>query len=137
MCDSSPQAGRDWLISEYTAVDHDELDGVFDAVSTLYRLGMQGELGQDEAEERESQSCFLWEVVRRHVLPPAAMGAARTSLPHKMHALLHQIYLEHGSWSRVEAFCDSVACITTDQGTEAGLPRVFAAVCSSLPTYSG
>ena len=32
------------------------------------------------------------------------------------HQLQHQIDLEHGSWSRVETFCASVACITTGHG---------------------
>ena len=43
---------------------------------------------------------------------------------HKIHALLHSLHLEIGTWPLVCSFLESCRSVTTDFGTEAGLAEV-------------
>ena len=59
-----------------------------------------------------------------HICPPAALGARRGHLLFKLHALLHTLQLEIGSWKHVADFLASVRAVTTDFGVESGLAEL-------------
>ena len=56
-----------------------------------------------------------------HLSVPVAHGSKRASIAHKVHALLHTLYLEVGGWHRVGEFLASTRALTSDYGAESGL----------------
>jgi hypothetical protein len=37
----------------------------------------------------------------RHVFPPTGIGSTRSSVSHKLHAVMHSMFLDLGSWDAV------------------------------------
>ena len=64
--------------------------------------------------------------IKRHTMPPVALGSREQNLTHKLKCLLHAIFLEAGpDEDDVRAFIASLVCSTSDWGTEAGLPDIL------------
>ena len=68
-----------------------------------------------------------------HMFPPGAVGSRRASLLHKLHAVLHSMRMDLGSWNEVKDFCDDIVAFTTDAGVESGLAGVQAQNLITLP----
>jgi hypothetical protein len=125
LADSSPQAKHDWMMSECFEIKEEDMMKAAEAVRFLAATK-----GNDDPEaaaslvaERHRRSKELRHCVVRHVLPPAALGVARGSLHHKLHALLFQVFLETGSWAAACTWLRGVTSFTTDQGVESLLAR--------------
>ena len=56
--------------------------------------------------------------IQKEDLTPVALASKRTTLAHKMHALLHAMYLRTPSWATVARCMHCISCWTSDQGTE-------------------
>ena len=56
-----------------------------------------------------------------HIHPPAALGSGRAQLVHKIHAMLHVLLLEVGTWPDVSRYLATVRGVCTDYGTESKL----------------
>ena len=152
LADSSPQRKFDWLLTEtHTLAPSDVVRwlqsvwGLANTRSRLFRLlaacddAIQGQdiaqLQEDvrllqhqrTAAQQELQECAGpcgQPAVDVHLCPPTAQGSRRTQLIHKVHAILHTLRLEIGSWSKVAKFLRAVRAVTTDYGTESGLADV-------------
>ena len=60
----------------------------------------------------------LCESAYPHVLIPSGLASRRGSSVHKLHNMLHTLFIETGAWSRVEKLCQSILMLTTDRGAE-------------------
>ena len=161
LADSSPQRGFDWLMAETHTLAPREMASwtstAWKLATTrqkLQRLMQALEatgLSQDHDEqdieaqivelqrEREALTLILQapgeccrDAVDIHLAPPTALGSRRSSLPRKVHCLLHTLRLEVGTWPAVANFLASVRAVTTDFGTEAGLASLENVDLSSL-----
>ena len=117
MADSSPQFGQDWFITEIVYIQENNLEAVFDAVAHIHyscttlldmrrahdaghRLDKTGAIAINETISEASEE--LQPLLVTHMFPPSGLGKRRGSLPHKVHALLHSLWLDNGSWQNVE-----------------------------------
>ena len=130
MVDSSPQFGRDWLMTVVTAVRSADLAALVDHLREAYELA-QLALAGDPLDDNVAMSTRRLELgtlvqpmVQHHTLVATAMASGRASLMHKLHGLLHAMFLHLGSWAAVFEKCAAVMVFTTDFGTEAGLRKV-------------
>ncbi len=87
---------------------------------------------QDEASDCEEQqqsvdvdalSGLIANSFTHHIGVPAALGTRRTTLLHKLHAILHALHMEV-SPDNIRDFASSIASITTDFGVEHHLADV-------------
>ncbi len=108
--DSSPQVGRDWLMSRQVEIDRCEVMHVWDAAMALARLSL-------DEEATHTANGVLMEHVSTHHNPPMALGLGQTTAPHKCAALLHAIFLECPSWQALQSTFSNIVSLTTDMGT--------------------
>ena len=134
LADSSPQGGRNWLISEYMGVRGEHLQHVSEAITNL-QMCARGprQAGQAEAMKRWQQD--IAEAMCHHCFPPAALGARHATLAHKAHAYMHQKRLESKSWHYVQKLNECHFAVCSDAGVEAGLNRIEASVCDLFPYW--
>ena len=149
LADSSPQKGFDWFLTEWHTLSPADFSGWASNVWQLTQNRCRAlkllkaldstSLGHDPVDleaqlhalqqERSRLDKLLQAVVPHtqqpavdiHLSLPVAQGSKRTSIAHKVHALLHTLYLEVGGWHRVGEFLASVRALTSDYGTESGL----------------
>ena len=131
--DSSPQGGRDWLISKMCSVrEREGTPTIVDAarlaiqlrhLSLVARSSHETEVAKTEAARqipgivKELRACL-----HVRVLPPAALGLRRTDAAHKSAAFLHSLAMESPSdLSLLRRELDGFVSFTTDLGVEAGL----------------
>ena len=140
LLDSSPQGGRDWLLSELQVLGHRtsleqmlqhcwKLCAVSEQAQGFSDLADCPDLLQEIRKLSEALNLSL-EVV---VLPPAGLGHQRSNLQHKLHAFLHSIWL--GSGTSMRKVVSSISSFTTDFGTESGISGMSApseVVCPQL-----
>ena len=131
LCDSSPQAGRDWVMTEYKMLSTEHAVAVFEAVKQLFQI-KKGESTGCKPEGAESFNT-IDAGCSSHMFPPGAVGSRRASLLHKLHAVLHSMRMDLGSWNEVKDFCDDIVAFTTDAGVESGLAKVQAQNLITLP----
>ncbi len=110
LTDSSTQHGVDWQMTEFFSIAVPHLLHILSTVVTDTSPGQS-------ATEALDLVCHV-------VLTPAGLGSGAQSLVHKMAALMWQLRLLVGKTTYIEEFCESVASITTDLGTESGLAEV-------------
>ena len=67
---------------------------------------------------------ILEERLLHHIFPPAALGAKRSSLAHKLHTVVHSMRLEPCSWSDTSRLAQHFVSMTTDMGSELELPQL-------------
>jgi hypothetical protein len=145
LCDSSPRAGRDWLLAEsYVVADHDivRLIEIQDEIVHLRRQQQRPCITEateaaeaDDAERAERGGADLDARISRlskemhgkvwhHIHVPLAMGKGATQLHQKFALLLHGFRLEANSWTDVRRIAKRVVTLTTDYGTESGIQQV-------------
>ena len=144
-CDSSPQFGADWMISEIRIVKGavaamNYCNGLRsmlpdDAGSKQALHEWMRTLSQQDIESLRWQSMNLCGLVEKHVLTPSVIGGRHASVAHKLHAFLHQCKVDTGSWGQVQALLAALQSMTTDQGTErllADIPSSWSKMQSSV-----
>ncbi|CAE7281754.1 unnamed protein product, partial [Symbiodinium microadriaticum] len=129
LIDSSPQAGRDWLLCEMHMLGHkvplpDMLKDFWQLCSLTSQLDLDDEMQECDLEsvallEERLQSAF--QVL---VLCPAGLGHQRSNVHHKLHAFIHSLWLAAGQ--ELPRVISGLASFTTDFGTEAGLAAMTA-----------
>lgn len=62
--------------------------------------------------------------IKRHMLPPTALGMRKSSLVHKVSAILHSLYLELRGMPALRLYLKTIVNVTTDLGTESGVGDV-------------
>ena len=137
-CDSSPQGGRDWLISKHRVVSRSRVAAAAAAANFLSATPEPdpGPTMQSDDEQRTCHNATLAASITEHVQVPVALGSGRTTLEHKVAAFLHSTGVECGSLSALEAMCSSIVSFTTDLGTETGISEFQCVDCSTLlPTW--
>jgi hypothetical protein len=123
--DSSPQVGKDWLMTKVREVRISLLTkllvNVWDLVNSPLKFD---ETDLDVMNVWFEKSAEICNAFCTHTYIPVAIGSRRSSLRHKLSAIMWALYLESAGLNELGAFLRSVVAITTDQGTEAGLADV-------------
>ena len=144
LVDSSPQGGRDWLLSKALVVYASPLN-LTQAARTLSNLVAQvgehqssRELDLDPSlnakEDEQSLIAQIREGLKTHTLPPAALGLSHSNTAHKASALLHAMTLEVPA----DAFqhqLRGVLSVTGDLGVEIGIPSFSSPLQELMPTW--
>ena len=137
MSDSSPQHGRDYLVTVVCAVRHADFEELrvlssrllhFWSSSSLGKADLLG-CGEDEvgAILRDEAACMerVRSLLRQHTLPLIVLASSRTRLRDKFEAAALQFFLVAGhTAAHLERFSKSILVPTTDMGTELGLSSV-------------
>ena len=115
MADSSPVFGHDWFLTMFELMT---VKGWWDFVAAVQaKLVASEDVGNFSNE--------FWKAMSEiHTSVPTALGSARATLVHKVHAFLHSLIIELGSWELVRKVCELVVVVTTDMGVEAELALV-------------
>ena len=121
LCDSSPQVGHDWFLTELWV-----LRGAEDELKELFLKMTSMASGLAEGPDKGGIVEQIQRHFYRHVCPPMVLGSKRGQLPHKLHALLQALFLESQSWRRVRQTLERTVSLTTDLGTESSLPTIKA-----------
>ena len=158
LADSSPQRGFDWFLTEWHTLAPANFDSWMSNVWQLIhnrcraqQLSQALESTCHDQADLESQLYDLQQerktletlpqgtashgsqpTVDVHLSFPTAQGSKRASIVHKIHALLHTLYLEVGGWHQVAGFLASVRSVTTDFGAESGLADMGSIDVSAL-----
>ena len=135
LTDSSPQKKFDWCLTEIHSVQTCDLLRIIPLVRRL--AGNRPEWHDEENAEETENAHELAQLnaelasllkptssdapVTFHICPPTAVGSRRSGLIHKIHALLHALFLESGSWAGVQTVLNTCRSIVTDQGVESGM----------------
>ena len=128
LADSSPVAGHEVLNSSFLEVPKSALIMVVTALWAL--CSTKTDVSDSAADEslvaerkktRADAGQILCDNVKYVTNPPMGLGSRHCSMIHKIHCLVHIMWMMLGSWSAVCAWAANVLFITTDQGTEANL----------------
>ena len=132
MADSSPQCGRDWLLSLQYRIREAHLVETFRAARALAATA-GGAAVRPDAESLENT---LHRNISMHVHPPAALGSGKTSLEDKSAAFVFGMFLESDGQQDFKNRLSSIVSLTTDLGTEHGISS-FCAMSSTdlLPPW--
>jgi hypothetical protein len=103
----------------------------FRLAAVLHRLGQADDEGHF-GEQREA-ALALAAKVHCAAAVPAAVGSGRSSLPRKVHALLHSARHTAPTWQSAVDFLNDTFTWTTDLGTESGVTRFV----STVPDFFG
>ena len=124
LCDSSPQGGRDWLLttlhSLHTSIGVGESWRLGSKVFSLV-TGGASELRGPTPEELNDMHTWLQQLRKILVcsnVPPASLGSHRSGLSHKVHAFTHSLMLEVGDSQALKKWLPNLVSLTTDFGTE-------------------
>ena len=142
LADSSPQGGRNWLLSEIRMLKVSSVHvllKLINAVGSLTTGAFTDDTvftdnsldGNDEDVNSPSDddvnspsaswtalSLFILGCFDHHVPPPAALGSKAEGFVQKMAAWLHSMFLEFPTKETLKRALDNVVCFTTDLGTE-------------------
>jgi hypothetical protein len=114
--DSSPIGGHDWFVSSYTIIRDDALIPCYRSVLKLRQT--RGNISQSDlcAHTR----CIV-DAVWQHVQTPMIIGSGKSSLEHKVAALLQALFLDTGSTQAMLHALHNSYSMTSDFGTEFGI----------------
>ena len=131
MADSSPQGGRDWLLSRATsfAKQPSLLRRVFADLLEENRRA-----AGEKAGTAQEQVMFLHKHLIHHALPPVAMGLSQTNVARKSSALIHAHMLECKPRDVNIALLATLS-MTGDLGTEIGIPDFRSPFKELLPPW--
>ena len=115
LADSSPRAGREWLLIEYYLVFEDMVDEFLQAMRELVRMQ---KCGEEDVSKKQRLSERMHRAVWHHILVPVALGARNMGLAAKWSAIMHALRIEAVSWEMVRALALLCVNLTTDYGTE-------------------
>ena len=127
--DSSPQHGRNWLLSSCVSVRQDKIVEVFHCVQRLIaecqRRSLQKSLGREEQEEESEQSCRDHATVHAFVVQehdvPVVLGSGAESIANKCAAMLHKWSVFLGDSTCLPEHLKSFFSFCSDMGAELGI----------------
>ena len=122
LCDSSPRAGKDVMLTELYYLTESGMIQFQACQDCLIRI-LTGVEPADEDVEKQMLA-EMTSTLKRHVLIPCAMGVSNAGLACKFAAVLHQLRMETTGWTQVKSIMSNVFCVTTDMGTESGVSFV-------------
>ena len=140
LCDSSPQAGYDWLWCQYKEVQHNMLTSICRASHSLAadierfcedEISIHGDSWVPAPSPLPGWQPHLRVIghgITEHICPPMALASGQSSLPHKARAVLHAWFLE-SPCDGLDNCADSIQCVCSDLGVEVGLADFH---CTSL-----
>jgi hypothetical protein len=134
LADSSPQGGKNWLLTEEFCVAGDVLLDVSLAITDMCLSAQRDDL-QAVAEPMKAWRDFVASCIQHHVYPPTALGSRHANLTHKAHCMLHAKRLECNSWVQVQQLLDAHFSSTSDSGVEASLHLVETTVGELFPHW--
>jgi hypothetical protein len=122
--DSSPQCGNDWMMCK---VKYAKLPLVADFLQSFFEYILM--LASADLEESLFHAWLDWtkafkKLFTTHTQTPVALGQRRSSLAHKLSAIVWTWYLETPSIQMLRKFFACMVSICTDQGTESGIADV-------------
>lgn len=130
--DSSETQGRDWEMAAYYFLDGRDLqpyaEHVWELVQFMCSESPEGVMSDEEVAEESRLVQWLANHITLHQCVPVGLGARRSSLARKAHAIFHSLYLEAPPPSdrSLSNLLRMTTSITGDLGTESGL-------CTQLP----
>ena len=140
-CDSSPRAGRDWLLAEFWCISVKALIEIIQLQDEI--IALRAARAEEEdivdghnsllAEKSKKMCALIW----HHILVGVALGLGFQGLHQKFIALLHAFRTEADSWELVQFLARCIVSITTDFGTESGLYKVPALDVTICFTFGG
>ena len=126
LADSSPQAGRDWLMVMSATICEEDLVSAFRSSNLLIRsqqhLSDHHESLEAEIQDVIAASETVRKAAQHHTCVPTALGSSRGKAEDKAAAFLHSISLECESRSDLLQRMGDYFSWTTDLGTEVALP---------------
>ena len=124
--DSSPQSGRDWLMSMAAMCRVRKLSEAAQAVKYLVRTrpdwSDHWEALDPDLEVSASMTEQLQTNLRNHTFLPVALGSGRSKVEDKSSALLQALALECSNRAEFRDRLGRIFSWTTDMGTEMHLP---------------
>ena len=151
LADSSPRAGKDWLLAEMFVAKLADLHALADAQDQIINLAAEQKRRRDEASAATALSLGddddegdpstehlnqlteqMHGVLWHHYNVPTVLGLGEMSRTQKLVALIHSLRMELGSWAALKSVVSSVVAFTTDYGTESGLTSIAAVNCNEL-----
>lgn len=127
LVDSSPQFDRDYEMVLIKSIRVDSLLSLWKlSTAMLCRwtdgLSLGDELLTEDSRKAErTEVDSIHETVVWHALPAVQVGFGASSLPQRLHAVMHGLRLELCDHSELVAVCNEMVCICSDYGTEYGL----------------
>ena len=140
LTDSSPQGGRNWLLSEYTFLKPKCFTMAAEAVETMWALEAQWREGEVDVEfEWGMRACRqdISDAFGRHILPPVGLGAMHTDGLHKGHAWLQQHRLESDTWRMTQELIKCYYSMAIDGGPEATIGKIVCRSSQLFPHWQG
>ena len=124
--DSSPQSGRNWLMSMATPGRADKILEAASAATYLARTRSdwsdRWEALDLDLEEHARMTKILNDTLSNHTFLPVALGSGKGKVEDKSSALLQALALECSSRAELKDRLDSIVAWTTDMGTELTVP---------------
>ena len=126
--DSSPQGGRNWLLSKCDSVNADSIPQASEAVSHLvnHAVTEASKLSKQLAVSACPDSLIkelysLDSLIQRRTCVPSAIGLSHANTAHKAAAFLHSCLLE-ASPNQFQNILVNTISFTADLGVEIGIP---------------
>ena len=128
--DSSPQLGKDWLLSLTLDISSKDMPDCVAAAHRLVRSAgvLQGSTDLthqelcDLIEERSADGQLLSGMMRMHVQVPMALGSGASAVEHKLRALTVKFCMETPTGSACKSVLRRVRALCVDSGTEMHIP---------------
>ena len=127
--DSSPQGSWDWLLAGATLARMAVVESCYEDANQLIVLGKQ----QDSKFTADEQTAVAHRLARHLSIvqgTPTAVGAGRSGLIHKVHALAHSVRLSAANWKQTCRLLNQTVTWTADMGVESGLHTFRGNVCA-------
>ncbi|CAK9101085.1 unnamed protein product, partial [Durusdinium trenchii] len=142
-CDSSPQAGVDWLLSiiDYIAEDHLEechqkYQALYRSTSLIQQSVEDVNLLAEIAVNRADAIKFLRQKLHRHRQMPMGLGSGASKLENKCQALAMKLAHETHSFQALRRVAKQIVSVTVDMGVESGVADAQGGdVVSYLPPW--
>ncbi|CAE7229370.1 unnamed protein product [Symbiodinium sp. CCMP2456] len=124
--DSSPQSGRDWLMSMMTACPRGKIAEACAAANYLCRTRPDWsdhfEALEVDLEMQAKMTKVLSDVLCTHTNVPVALGSGKGKIQDKTAAILHSLAMESPCRSSLRLRLNTIFSWTSDLGTEVLLP---------------
>ena len=135
MMDSSPQGGRNWLMSEYSGLRGRDLRDAARAAQTMAELANAPVRANDLGWQLRVNASVIQDAFFTHVLPPSGLGSRHGSAAHKCHTWLHQHRLECLNWRSVQRMLFCYFSVAVDKGPEQKVGKIKTSAGAMFPWW--
>ena len=125
LLDSSPQGGRNWLMTEAFLIRGQDLNETFRLSDRMYAFGCRSSLDDSDVDDFIELADSVAANIIHHVFPPTALGARKATFGHKAHAWLHSHRLESLSWKECIRLVACYFSFAVDRGPEKAISRLY------------